>query len=402
MKKSTILFLIFLLMFILWFCECSYPQTYIDISNNTYINITNGTTLYLNSSTANTITKSGTTGGIITQTENDKILWDIGTSTGVFSIPFCSSVGNTIPFTYTISTAGTGTGQISFSCYETNDANIPLPSGVTGINNAAGINNSNKVIDRFWVITPTSYTVKPKGTYVFTYDDNDLVGNTITESNLYSQRWNSNLNKWGDWLYSPTTNLVSNTVTILVANVLDQFPIWTLVDDGSPLPIELLSINAIDNGVPNKIFWTTVSETNTFQHWVQKSKNGYDFTDYDFIGAAGNSNSLLNYELFDYEPYQETYYRLKTLDYDYSYSLSDIVYVAKPTLNEGFKIYDNEIYTFIDFISLEIYDEAGKNLLKYTNINSNSTLKPLLSAGYYIVRGVGKNGYSYSKFWLTK
>ena len=170
-------------MFILWFCECSYPQTYIDISNNTYINITNGTTLYLNSSTANTITKSGTTGGIITQTENDKILWDIGTSTGVFSIPFCSSVGNTIPFTYTISTAGTGTGQISFSCYETNDANIPLPSGVTGINNAAGINNSNKVIDRFWVITPISYTTKPKGTYTFTYDDNDLVGNTITESN---------------------------------------------------------------------------------------------------------------------------------------------------------------------------------------------------------------------------
>ena len=156
------------------FSISAYSQTYINISDNTYIKMNGGAVLYLNSSTPNTIIKTGTLGGFICQSESEKIIWNMGNSTGIYYIPFSSSIGNTIPFTYNITTAGTGTNNyIIFNSYETADNNTTLPTTVTGVFNDAGSNNSSKVIDRFWIIDPTNYTAKPKGTYTFGYDDND-------------------------------------------------------------------------------------------------------------------------------------------------------------------------------------------------------------------------------------
>jgi hypothetical protein len=88
----------------------------------------------------------------------------------------------------------------------------------------------------------------------------DLIGNTITESSLFMQRWNDINNVWGDWLYSPTADITTNTIRVDIANSQDQFKVWTAVDQGQPLPIELISFKA--NCSSNKIEWITASETN--------------------------------------------------------------------------------------------------------------------------------------------
>ena len=100
------------------------------------------------------------------------------------------------------------------------------------------------VIDRFWLIDVQGYAIKPKGSYTFTYDDNDLAGNAIYEPSLFMQRWNSDNNMWGDWLYSPNTNTTTNAISIIIDNPQDQYRVWTAVDQGQPLPLELISFRA--------------------------------------------------------------------------------------------------------------------------------------------------------------
>ena len=81
-------------------------QVYINISNNTFITFDGGITVTLDSQTPNTISKIGNVGGILTNSENDKLRWNIGNATGQFYIPFSSSFGNTIPFIYEITSGG--------------------------------------------------------------------------------------------------------------------------------------------------------------------------------------------------------------------------------------------------------------------------------------------------------
>jgi hypothetical protein len=81
-------------------------QVYINISNNTFITFDGGITVTLDSQTPNTISKIGNVGGILTNSENDKLRWNIGNATGQFYVPFSSSFGNTIPFIYDITSGG--------------------------------------------------------------------------------------------------------------------------------------------------------------------------------------------------------------------------------------------------------------------------------------------------------
>ena len=128
-------------------------QVYINISNNTFITFDGGITVTLDSQTPNTISKIGNVGGILTNSENDKLRWNIGNATGQFYIPFSSSFGNTIPFIYEITSGGDASGYIDFTTYETDIVNNPLPTTVTSVSDDYGTNNSSSVIDRFWVIT---------------------------------------------------------------------------------------------------------------------------------------------------------------------------------------------------------------------------------------------------------
>ena len=384
MKKLLLLFCLFSI--------SAVSQTYVNILDNTYIRITGGSSFYINSSTPNTIIKTGTSGGFICDSENDKIIWNIGNSTGIYSIPFCSSIGNTIPFTYNITTAGTGTTML-FNSYETADNNIIYPTSVSGVFNNAGTNNSNKVIDRYWIINTNNYTTKPKGTYTFEYDDNDLVGNLITESNLYAQRWNSDLSKWGDWLYSPFSNTATNTVQITIANPLDQYNIWTLSDADSPLPIELLTFDAVCNTPTIELTWTTASETNSNYYVIQKSIDGNTFSNIGEVFGSGNSNSIINYSIIDYSPYFGiSYYRLKHIDFDGAFTYSNVISVSCENIRNIFNanVENNNLNVFFNFdgeFDLELFDISSKLLFSQKYYNKNKIEIPIndFAKGIYLI-----------------
>lgn len=94
---------------------------------------------------------------------------------------------------------------------------------------------------------------------------------------------------------------------------------------GGGLPIELLNFNAQLRNGNVLLTWATASEVNNDFFTIQRSKNGWDFSDLEQVDGAGNSNSLLNYNTIDENPiFGMSYYRLKQTDNDGSFSYSDI------------------------------------------------------------------------------
>ncbi len=89
--------------------------------------------------------------------------------------------------------------------------------------------------------------------------------------------------------------------------------------------------------------WSTSSETNSDYFEVERSKDGVDF---DYVGRVygqGQSNVFQAYELLDEEPMSgASYYRLKQVDLDDSFSYSEIRSVKiNNQVVSNFKLYPN-------------------------------------------------------------
>jgi hypothetical protein len=253
------------------------------------------------------------------------VKWNIGTNTGNFVVPFGTATNSDIQFQYNVdNVAGVGNGYIEFATYPTSGGNTPFATGVTHITNDLGIDNSAKVYDRFWIVSPQGYTTNPQGKYVFKYLASEIDG--ATEANLRAQRFNTALNKWGDWLYSPSPNLGSKTVTLDIANPLDYFDTWTLADNSNPLPIELVRFSGECDGNVVNLSWTTASEVNVSHYEVERTIDGEHFDKVAEVVAVGFSNNLHSYDAKDEHPYAGTaYYRLKSVDLDGSFEYSDLI-----------------------------------------------------------------------------
>lgn len=169
------------------------------------------------------------------------------------------------------------------------------------------------------------------------------------------------------------------------------------------LPVELLSFSGKKAGKANLLQWSTASETNNDFFTLEKSKNGIDWSIVKTVSGAGNSTSLMNYRLTDYEPvFPLTYYRLKQTDFDGSFTYSKVI--ALESTGEGVNIisslHPNPAKDFFSFttgediyereLSITIYNYLGEQVLsdKLSVVASgqNFTVKTdILPAGIYNV-----------------
>lgn len=131
--------------------------------------------------------------------------------------------------------------------------------------------------------------------------------------------------------HAAATGTVANPTAkrtgISAANLTRDFRVATTNQTSTPLPVELLSFNAIpnDNDWVN-VYWSTASEINNDYFIVQRSKNNLQFEDMEKVNGAGNSVSIRKYSIIDYHPYSYvSYYRLKQVDFDGTCHFSNIV-----------------------------------------------------------------------------
>src|SRR3989344_7717026 len=83
-----------------------FSQERLILKDNAFIVLQNSVTLVLENSDTNAITVQGSGTNIISEEENNRVKWNIGTSTGTYTIPFSKSAGNKIPLTLSVEAGG--------------------------------------------------------------------------------------------------------------------------------------------------------------------------------------------------------------------------------------------------------------------------------------------------------
>ncbi len=94
-----------------------------------------------------------------------------------------------------------------------------------------------------------------------------------------------------------------------------------------PLPIELLSFeaNRVGSEMLVKCDWSTATETNNNYFGIERSQDCINFSQIGTMLGSGNSLVTQNYTFYDDKPYYGlSYYRLKQVDFDGSFSYSAI------------------------------------------------------------------------------
>lgn len=104
---------------------------------------------------------------------------------------------------------------------------------------------------------------------------------------------------------------------------------WVLTGGASlncaVLPVELMAFDVIPSDKSVNIFWETASEINNDYFIVERSSDSQIFSPVELVDGAGNSSILREYKTIDSNPLRGiSYYRLKQVDYDGNFSISDI------------------------------------------------------------------------------
>lgn len=152
------------------------------------------------------------------------------------------------------------------------------------------------------------------------------------------------------------------------------------------LPITLTSFeaNVVDNVFIN-LDWITASEINNDFFTIEKSKDGQLFEVVGIVDGAGNSNTVLEYETLDENPYKGiSYYRLKQTDFDGQNNYSKIVAVNIVGAFEDVAVFPNPILGvgYLSFTAAAnstsavlIYDISGREVWSKNYTTNKGTNK---------------------------
>ena len=172
------------------------------------------------------------------------------------------------------------------------------------------------------------------------------------------------------------------------------------------LPVKLISFKGEKQGAKNLLTWTVATEYNSKGYELQRSANGENFSTIAYINSKainGNSNSTLNYDIADENPFKGTnFYRLKQVDFDGKSTLSNVVLLKGNSVNDIFltAIYPNPtkdkvtitlLAPAVQNITLVITDIAGRVVMQQSKQlirgDNNLTLQvSKLQSGTYFVK----------------
>ena len=111
--------------------------------------------------------------------------------------------------------------------------------------------------------------------------------------------------------------LTSGSKTIQATSSSTNIIMGVEIQEGTTLPVELISFTGKNEKNFNELFWSTSSEINSEYFEVMRSSDGLNFESIGKVKGAGNSNNILSYVFVDYEQLPGiNYYRLAQFDYD--------------------------------------------------------------------------------------
>jgi len=155
------------------------------------------------------------------------------------------------------------------------------------------------------------------------------------------------------------------------------------------VPVELISFTASSQNSSIQLNWTTVTEINNRGFEIERSIDNKSFEKIGFVNGSGTTTQLQSYSFVDnnLESANKYYYRLKQVDYDGSFSYSQVVDInvnSTPSNYSFMQTYPNPFNpnTTLSFslpkdskVTVKIFDLLGREVYKLVNDN--------LSAGNY-------------------
>jgi hypothetical protein len=156
----------------------------------------------------------------------------------------------------------------------------------------------------------------------------------------------------------------------------------TLAELTDIVPVEFLALTASVNNSEVQLLWSTASELNNMGFEIERSIDNPDnFITVGFVDGKGNSTEINYYSFTDHPQVSgvnQLYYRLKQVDFDGTFSYSDIVNVsydvpADFVLNQNYPNPFNpstRISYFVpkeSFISINVYDFLGREVTILVN-----------------------------------
>jgi hypothetical protein len=202
---------------------------------------------------------------------------------------------------------------------------------------------------------------------------------------------------------------------MLTKSGVSTFGFFTLSEQQTPLPVELIAFDAKRSGANALVTWATASEISNSGFEVQVSTDGVNFRKLAFVTSqAINSNATLNYSYLDEEKGKvgTRYYRLRQLDQDGSSEYSPVravtfsgagnqmvAFSAHPNpynANDAVKLSLGT--SSVGTASLRVSDLMGRVVANQTFTTVNGTTEVALdqaaklSAGTYLVQVVLASG----------
>ncbi|MBE0572646.1 MAG: M20/M25/M40 family metallo-hydrolase [Ignavibacteriaceae bacterium] len=197
----------------------------------------------------------------------------------------------------------------------------------------------------------------------------------------------------------------------------------TLADLTDIVPVELLAFTASVKNSDVELLWSTASELNNLGFEIERSIDGQDnFNTVGFVDGKGSSAEI-NYYSFTDNPQvsgvNQLYYRLKQVDFDGTFSYSDVVNVsydvpAEFVLSQNYPNPFNpstRISYFVpqeSFVSIKVYDFLGREVITLVNETKSTGSYEIifdasnLPSGTYFYTLIAENYSSTKKMILIK
>lgn len=169
---------------------------------------------------------------------------------------------------------------------------------------------------------------------------------------------------------------------------------------GSTLPVQLSSFTAVTAANTVTLNWQTVSENNLSHFEIESSTDGRVFTRAGRVNAKGHATSSNYYNFTDAGKKDLIYYRLKMLDYDNTFSYSNILAVRSQSGKRKLQLFPNPATEQVQLqlpvnektqALISIHDFTGKQLYQqswFLQTGNNSISIPVnnLAKGMYSIR----------------
>ncbi len=121
----------------------------------------------------------------------------------------------------------------------------------------------------------------------------------------------------GSWFNEGGTSNTASALNYVEKAGITSFSPFTVSRFATPLPVELMSLDAQCAGENVIVSWKTASEHNSLNFVVERSDDGTAWTEIQTVGAAGNSNTIIEYAIEDAGAARGVkYYRLIQVDQD--------------------------------------------------------------------------------------